>query len=267
MRKIFFIVLGVHFAALIWMALSPTMKKENKKTLYVKTVLPKHPQMKMENQKPTLSVPPTPRPRAPTPQKVSQLPKESPSKPKVEGKPVKKNETFAPVKKVAPTAKAKSPPQKISTPVKPKKNVLPSSNIPADLLKELEESIAKIEQKQDKKLAKAQIQTPKQMGPLYVDKEEWEVSAADRGSADYEEQLIQSLHETLHLPEYGMVKMKLTLKNDGAVLRLIVIEAESQKNKSYLEKQIRNVKFPHFNGSFFAKKQEYTFILTFCNEI
>ena len=68
------------------------------------------------------------------------------------------------------------------------------------------------------------------------------------------------LHDALHLPEYGEVKMEITVRPDGSVASVKVLEAQSSKNKSYLEKSLPLLLLPTYD------KNMRTFVLTFCNE-
>lgn len=82
---------------------------------------------------------------------------------------------------------------------------------------------------------------------------------------DYTQSLMQTLHHSLTLPEFGEVKIQLTLHQDGRVVKVIVMHAESRQNREYLEKNLPYLQFPSFTGDLSSKK-ESTFILTFCNE-
>lgn len=87
----------------------------------------------------------------------------------------------------------------------------------------------------------------------------------DEIALDYTEHLMQTLHQSLTLPEFGEVKIQLTLHQDGRVAKVIVMHAESRKNREYLEKNLPYLQFPSFTGDLCSKK-ESTFILNFCNE-
>ena len=81
------------------------------------------------------------------------------------------------------------------------------------------------------------------------------------GNETQEEGLVGFLHSSLNLPEFGEVTIQLTMKRDGTVARLVVLKAESKKNKAYLEQHLPLLKFP------LILENEKTFTLTFCNEI
>jgi hypothetical protein len=74
------------------------------------------------------------------------------------------------------------------------------------------------------------------------------------------------LHSSLHLPDFGAVKIELTLRQDGTVAKLKVLKTESEKNKQYLETHLVRLTFPYLKGAY-AKQGEFTFVLNFCNEL
>ncbi len=180
---------------------------------------------------------------------VSLKPKTIAEKPAAK-QPVQKKQT--PVKKAAPPKKivplpitkplpAPQPSTKSSPPPQPK--------LPQHLLKELEETIAKIDENRDK------LYTGKRKEkPLEIDRVDSTLE-----EVSYRDTLIDYLHEVLHLPDYGEVKIQLSLHKDGRVAQLRVLKAESEKNRNYLEEHLPLLKFP-------LVSKECTFVLTFCNE-
>lgn len=190
-------------------------------------------------------------------------PKETPAKPQ---KPV-----AAPAKP-AVKPKAQTPQTKPASKV-PEKN--PSKNassqnlqVPQELLEELEERIAKIETKRDKIQAKADISVPKSIDSSFSHKNQdtyEEDDSADEIS-NYNEFLVAYLQQQLHLPDFGEVKIEITLRKDGAVERFVVLKTESDKNRKYLEERLPSLHFPDFKGKGLSKNRQ-TFVLTFCNEI
>lgn len=225
MRKISFIVIGVHCAVLLFMALFSSSEKNQKKhPLVVRTV------------------------------RVA---------PAVQTKEIAVAAQKAPVqeKKVAPVNSKKKNPTPTA---KPTKKTTAAPTVPRALLKELEESIAKIDQKRDKIYQRKDLKVPKWDAPGKI---EIKTNIEDRQEialeSSYSEELVEILKESLHLPEYGEVKMQLKLNRDGSVLQVIVLKTESQKNKAYLQTELPRLKFPPLN----VKKKEVTFTLTFCNEI
>jgi colicin import membrane protein len=81
----------------------------------------------------------------------------------------------------------------------------------------------------------------------------------------YRDELAGRLKLFLKLPEYGDVKVKLTLERSGKVVKVVVDSAESATNKKYIEKTLPTVSFPPF-GSNFGSDAQYTFSITLSNE-
>jgi hypothetical protein len=141
------------------------------------------------------------------------------------------------------------------------------SKISQKLLQELEESIAKIDEKQEKIKTKKKLDTPTSVLSLQIDRlEDTKRGEETSAETEYQHALIHFLEQTLRLPDYGEVKMQLTLTVDGKVASLKVLLAESEKNKKYLEKNLPLMQFPSLMHSFSGDK-ERTFVLTFCNKI
>ncbi len=190
-----------------------------------------------------------------------------------------------PVQKPAPTSKQQPMPKALTQPKKEpaiadkqlsktkqpaaKKNPSPQNRakISDSLMRELEESIAKIENKSGKGASKKTPFSSKALAPiaLQIDTPSNELSNVAEKQSDYTDALITHLHQCLSLPEYGEVKIQLSLRQDGTVCKVIVLKAQSEKNKQYLESNLPQLKFPHFDGAY-ASKKEHTFVLTFCNE-
>lgn len=223
MRNVALIVLSLHVSLLIYFgSVHVSEPKATVKRLIVNQLTKPLPQ---PTKKKAQAVTPTPQKKA------------SPAKPAA------KPPAPAP-KKEPPIAKAPAPP--------PKKTQMPKrSPLTQELLQELEESIAKIEGKHDKVDTRKQLTTPQSI----------EIPNHDTIEESYAEALILCLRQSLHLPDYGEVKLKITLKEDGSVERLVVLKADSEKNRNYLETHLPHLKFPAI------KKTEHTFVLTFCNEV
>jgi outer membrane biosynthesis protein TonB len=184
----------------------------------------------------------------------------------------------APVEKTAPQAIA---PQKApaSIPIKkptaaktpPTVKVSPSPSkergIPKELLQELEERIAKIEVKRDKISSQVELSIPQAIDSF----------VSVRGSDPLDEQstfdvvdsysafLVSHLQQHLQLPDFGEVKVEIVLNPDGSVERCVVLRAESNKNKTYLEQRLPLIRFPDFKGT--QTKSRQVFVLTFCNQL
>lgn len=137
--------------------------------------------------------------------------------------------------------------KKKSTPSPPSP---PRAKLSQSLLKEIEETLSKIEQKNPA----SPIAAPKH-SPLNL-----EIDASDNDTASFAETLIFFLQDALTLPEYGEVKIQLDLREDGSVDKLTVLSSHSRANKRYLEEHLPQLKLPRPQG-------DPRFILTFANKV
>lgn len=253
MRKISSIVIAIHCLAIIWMAWMGYQVKETKKARIVVHQTKSAPKIiAPPKQTPIAAAAPTQvEPPKPTP--VKSPPKQTPT-PTPVATPIQTPPKPAPQKKgIQAAAPKKNPPPKPSQPPGPP----PAA---AALLKQLEESLAKIEQQpQTPAIERSKFSAPiLKIDQVIEDGEE-------RGDGGYEAELISFLHHSLNLPEFGEVKMKLTLQNNGTCVKIQVIRAQSAKNRRYLEEQLPKLRLPPFVG-LLASKKEQTFVMTFCNE-
>lgn len=254
MKKIAIFVIGVHLLLIFFLGVfhvaekSPAVKKLAIKQYAAKPAPkvvtappPKAAPAAASRVKPKAITPPGP--IAPPPPPANKpAPKQTPEK-----KPTPQSPPPAP-KAPTPTPASSKTKAKTQTPVQ--------SPLTQKLMKELEESIAKIEGKHDKVDTSRQIATPRAIDTLKIDHLE-----KDNSDEDYTDTLILCLRQSLNLPDFGEVKIKLTLRQDGTVDKLIVLKTESENNRRYLETHLPNLKFPALN------KQQHTFVLTFCNEV
>ncbi|MDR2540097.1 MAG: hypothetical protein LBC45_05905 [Chlamydiales bacterium] len=224
-KILFFLLISAHIG-FIGMLLISSPKRQSKRnhSLIVKTVLlkPSSPPMQKRN----------------LAQKKTRIPK-----------PIK------PLVKKSPSV-IKQGRKKISAP-KPIQELA----IPSSILKQLEESIAKIEQKDDKQCKSSTIVT----APL-----SFKVAVApvqeEPALPNYTASLVKGLTQMLQLPEYGEVKIKITVSPAGKIIDLLVLQAESKANKLYLEKCLPNIVLPKYNEKV-TLNNEQTFTLTFCNAL
>ncbi len=272
-------VLTTHVIFLLVILISPQFapRKKEHKPLIVKTIIPKSAAKTVAVEKKSPRSNPVPKAATPLPQKPQvkkqELPKTQ-NKPKLEPKkeappaPMKKQQTAKPapaVKKEPAIAdktlsKAKPSEQKKIPPAPPRAKISDS------LLQELEESIAKIENKSDKtKLSQSAHTNKAPLAPIAL-----QIDAIANDSSEdesnYTDALVKHLHQALSLPDYGEVKIQLSLRQDGTVAKVIVLKTQSERNRHYLESNLPRLKFPRFDGAY-ANKKESTFVLTFCNEL
>lgn len=225
MKRTPVIVIGVHIILFFSMMLFAPKKKVEKKPLIVKTVVQ------------------APPPKAP------------PKAPVVE--------TKAPIATPAKIQKAvakKTPPKK---PVqkKPVRNTQPvqrQPQIPAHLLHQLQESIAKIDQNSHKESSKNNPKTPIAIPTLSIERGSGEDQAA------YANALVACLKRNLVLPEVGEVKIELVLQSSGSLKGFRVLSSQSERNKRFLETELGKIRYPSFTGSLKSEK-EHPFVITFSN--
>ncbi|HUD01882.1 MAG TPA: hypothetical protein VMR37_06110 [Rhabdochlamydiaceae bacterium] len=249
-KKIALFVASVHLIMIFVLCFSPVKKNLTpKKHIAVRTIQPK-----AQSKTRTAA---TAAPRAIKKAAAS----ESGAAPKPKAAPKKEAKAKTPQ-----TAAAKQPPVK-SKPIQQKKPAMvekgkpkkPKAKAPDKVWKEIDEALAKIDDKVYSK-SQSKLDVPQMKGSSsskipFPDLGEIEEEGTD------EESLVSFLHTSLNLPEFGEVKIQLTVKKDGSVGRLVVLEAQNQKNKAYLEKHLPLLRFP------LILDKEKTFTFTFCNEI
>ena len=243
--------------------------KRSGKKLVVHTVKlqPAMPAQKIQTvtqQQPKAESPPEP---TPAPKKV---PKETPKPvPKPAPKPISKP-VSKPVSKPKPTPKPKaktaSKPAPKPTP-KPKEQ--PNAKKKSMLSQALSslDSLDKIEQKKGTSVASAH-KSPSRLSTLASDSLVSISAAAGATSQEitYQDELVRRLKLSLKLPEFGEVKLRLTLSRQGRVLSVKDVTSPSKKNAAYIEKELPKLDFPPF-GSNFSGEKEHTFRLTLSNEL
>lgn len=77
----------------------------------------------------------------------------------------------------------------------------------------------------------------------------------------YRDEVAYRLKIGLKLPDYGEIKIKLTLQKTGKVAQVQIVSSKSEKNKQYVEKVVPTLSFPSFGGQFDGAS-EYTFLIT-----
>lgn len=181
------------------------------------------------------------------------------TKPKEKEKPKKEEK---PVTKVAPKKVAKEE-KKVAAKPKPK----PQPQVSKEDLRK-QELIAKAQSL----LSKTGSNTSKKsssdnklvnlgtIGKLEIDNA-GTVSDVERR---YQDILASHLKDRLCFPDYGEVKIKLTLERSGKVLKVEVISSKSDENRSYAVKVLPGILFPSFHT--FIKEDKYTFSVTLKND-
>ncbi len=192
------------------------------KPIAVQTVKLRPPPPKEKPKKPS---PSKPSPKRPKPKQ--EKPKEKKSKPKP---PSKNTPKKSPAKKAKPEKKEPSP--------------------QVDLLDDLREQLAAIEQRQGESYTAPKVQA---IAPLESPKHQ-EVSPPPSTSMDlsdpadiwYREELIKRLKLNLKLPDAPSVHLRLKIRKDGQVADIEILASESKKNQSYVLQTLPTIPFPRF---------------------
>ena len=110
----------------------------------------------------------------------------------------------------------------------------------------------------------AAASTPvKALAPIQLRIDQAADAPAASAIASYEELLAGFLHASLRLPEWGEVKVEVTLDRRGGVQTLRVLSAQSSKNRAYVEKNLPSLQFPPLER--YSSSELHTLILTLVN--
>ena len=256
-KKISYCVILIHFTFILYICTSSVVKSSRKKEPLIvrtKTVMPSPTiQPKSTNQTDTSN--------AVEKKHLAQAPKKPmPSIAKTEVKPAS---TKSQEKKT--TQKPKD-----SKPISPRQNQSTSSDtaieIPEELLKNLEQKLSRLEGIKEKPSKKTAIIVPDKIDPISASKySRLDPFDLDDDVDSYPEYLAYFLKQELKLPDFGQVKVEITLNKAGCVEKCLVISSQSAKNKKYLEEKLPNLIFPKFKKSNHSYDTQQ-FVLTFCNE-
>ncbi|MCE5294953.1 MAG: hypothetical protein LLF94_10130 [Chlamydiales bacterium] len=86
------------------------------------------------------------------------------------------------------------------------------------------------------------------------------------GERTYYDELVSRLKLALKLPEYGEVKLELTISRTGKVETVKSVKSKSSKNSDYVKKALPKLHLPPF-GQNFPGEKDHTFRLTLSNEL
>lgn len=189
-----------------------------------------------------------------------------------------------PIKKSAPARQEKvaSPVKKPAVPIKPKAKPLKKIESAPKAVPEKKEQVqdaqrAMLKQALDKmkkvdtgKVAYAtsskEVKTIASIGDLKIDNLALNADASlTIKELAYRDELAHRLKLLLKLPEFGEVKLKLTVERSGKVAHLNILHSVSRENKLYIEKTLPTLKMPPF-GENFAKEQNYSFTITLSHQ-
>jgi len=213
--------------------------------------------------------PPPPPPPPPKPKSKPQPPKPKPA-PKKKAEP-KKEQKKEPKKEKAPQPPPKPKPAPAAPP-KPKPDPVAEARKARqkELLSKAKESLSKAVTSRE--TAPTQVSDtamgniPKPIGSLQIEAlPTGELVTLSTREISYRDELASRLKLGLRLPEYGEVKIKLTLERSGKVAQVQIVSSKSVKNKEYIEKTLPTLTFPGFGDNFKGSTQ-YTFAITLNNE-
>lgn len=142
------------------------------------------------------------------------------------------------------------------------------------LIAKAQENLAKMKKTRDKISALSssinleKTPLPQELGSLQVDtlllEEAENIGKWETQEISYSEEVAYRLKAALRLPDYGAVKIKLTIDLKGKVVKIETIQSESKKNKDYVESKIPTLIFPAF-GQRFQGLSENTFVISLQN--
>lgn len=205
-------------------------------------------------------------------------PKKEVSKPKIEKKepsktstPPKKEVTKQSEKKVTKTVAEKPKPDPQVEAAKTKA-LQEAQEQQRKLIAAAQESLAKIEQGRAKMQATKSSLNTVAAAPLAINQLQIEALPSSNspaltvGERGYRDELASRLKLLLKLPEHGDVQLKLTLDRAGKPVKVVIVKAASQINRSYVEKTLPSLKFPPL-GNHFENMTEYTFLIQLSNAL
>lgn len=209
------------------------------------------------------------KPAKPTkPKPTAKAKKPEPKKTAQKAKPVKKEATKPKTQPKKSTQKEEKKPDQQVQKVDPSQAAAKAKK--RALLENAQKSIAKMEHTRDK-LSAAQTSAialadaPGRIEHLHIESATGEATAWAAEERGYHEELASRLKLLLRLPEYGEVKVKLTLKRSGKFAKVVTVRAGSSKNQKYIEKTLPTLTYPSF-GDHFGDREEHTFVITLSND-
>lgn len=227
----------------------------------------------MEEEEPTPEPEPEPEPTPPPKPKPHLIKKASPKPPPKPpaAKPVVKKATPKPASKPKPVVK-KATPKKTTPPAPPKPDpkVEAAKKKKQELFARAQGTLAKMNKKEAPSSPVAsldQVKIPSHLGSLAVDSLHFDDPSAGLTIRErsYREELASRLKLLLKLPEYGLVKLKLTLSRAGKVIKVDVLSSESALNRSHIQKTLPSLSFPSF-GDNFGSESSHTFQITLSSD-
>lgn len=132
------------------------------------------------------------------------------------------------------------------------------------LLKDLQQSLAQIENHKEI-IAEKNMLVPQSIKELKADDYVITTDFQESPSVDYHAILVNFLKDTLQLPAFGTVKVCLTLNHKGQLQHLEILASDSEVNRFYLEKELKQLNYPVFTKDL-QHTSSHSFNLTFCSD-
>lgn len=149
---------------------------------------------------------------------------------------------------------------------KPKKKAVkkskPAPSKTQQALAKARESLAKIDKVQ-KKQPEVRAESTPNVPRLRVDARPERATAVE--ASDYQDEMARRLRLLLRLPDYGAVRVQVTITKRGAVSGLEVVNAASEINRAYIEQVLPTLTFAPLNNHF-GQVPNKTFTLTLEND-
>jgi len=82
---------------------------------------------------------------------------------------------------------------------------------------------------------------------------------------NYQDEVINVLKSSLRLPDFGALKIELTIRKNGKVEKVKILSSESAKNRQYVEQNMTQIQFSAF-GNQFEGQESVTFPIILNNE-
>lgn len=141
------------------------------------------------------------------------------------------------------------------------------------LLAKAQENLAKNKESRDKGISTPGLNLQNTAIPTIIGNLQIDALPVDTDSmatwtvkeVNYRDEVAQILHGSLRLPEFGSIKIELTINKTGKVEKVKIVSSESAKNKQYIEQKISSLQFPSF-GKRFPESSHCTFSVTLNNE-
>ncbi len=195
-----------------------------------------------------------------------------PQKPLVEKKPEKvapKPQPVQPKKQVMEKKKPVPTPVPKIEKVKPEVEKVKPDN--KEWIARAKEKIGKIAPPSDNIVISSQKNLKEIATPATIENFVTDLAFIDSGTSfnvkesAYRDELGQRLKLYLKLPEYGEVKVKLTIDRSGKIIATKILSFQSAKNASFIEQNLPKLKMPPF-GDNFKGVSDHDFTIILSNE-